>query len=387
MADEINGSIYFPLACQAFRLAGQTDLAVPPKNLSEFRSNYALVAGEGPLGRYSENHHAYPGDRSQGDFCVQWPGKPNDKTVYPISFTSVNGKSCIVISDGKTVYDYNELRLAAGLEPIVACLMAYGANISPVKQALVDDSHWVTIYGWLDGYDVVWSQFPAAGNAISVLHQSPGCKARVAINLVTAEQKEKMDASEGDTYVPLVADLEIPGGSVKCQVYAGQGNTFAPDGVAIPVAGIERRIADGYDFPEPMTSEHVVNYMLEADGVQGCLTASTEFRAAFSVINGYELDGSVDAVEFAKTIRHLRFANNDDQQAFKDLRVSLNELIPGIPIEIAFEQGSPEGLGVGSMAERANLLLDPGQDTFEIPQSIAHGLGANNQASAPAHSR
>jgi hypothetical protein len=127
-------------------------------------------------------------------------------------------------------------------------VLAFGANMCPgslkAKYQKVgrDDALVVpTVYGSLDGYDVVWSGVPGVnGNFTANLYHGPetaGTNVQVGVNFLTREQLLVMHATELN-YNLAAIEVTVAGGPMTVYYYTGKDSVLIQDGAPVAVAGV-----------------------------------------------------------------------------------------------------------------------------------------------------
>lgn len=158
-------------------------------------------------------------------------------------------------------------------------ILGYGANMCPAsikskftKVGRPDAEIVPTIYGQLNGFDVVWSGGPGVnGNFIANLYNGPETEqttATVGVNFLTTEQLLVMHATEL-SYDLSTVDVDVDGAIVKALVYAGVDDILIRDGKPVAVSAIK---AHGRDI-EVATTRELLDDMLRDEDILQALQA------------------------------------------------------------------------------------------------------------------
>lgn len=172
-------------------------------------------------------------------------------------------------------------RGAAGMNDRIP-ILAYGANMCPAsikskfsKVGREDAEIVPTIYGELDGYDVVWSGGPGVnGNFIANLYTGPettDTTIAVGVNFLTEEQLLVMHGTEL-AYDLTMVNVVVDGKPIKALVYAGIDDILVKDGKPVAVEAIkasDRAL-------ETASTRQLLDEMLADDQVSAMLVAAGE---------------------------------------------------------------------------------------------------------------
>jgi hypothetical protein len=131
-------------------------------------------------------------------------------------------------------------------------VLAHGSNRSPAQlarkfmdRAWRGDTTVPVVYGWLDGYDVVYAAHVARYGAVtSTLCHAPGVRARVAVTWLAPEQLAYMHETERMNYSygrlpPGAFRPEVGPAPASLYVYVGNHGPFLVDGRPTALAAIE----------------------------------------------------------------------------------------------------------------------------------------------------
>lgn len=246
--------------------------AESPRSISAFETNYN--------GGYPHN---YPGERPATSFLADTTNvlAAAEGMVYPMMTTQDHTGRLRVeakLDDNSRRIDLDDLLHELnqpGINDRIP-LVAYGANVCPAamqaKFALDDNPEAgvvPTLYATMPGYEAVWQEKPGQrGNGMATLYKGPettDANIQVAVNFLTPEQLLLLHQGEKNYDLGYVGQVTLEtGATIPALIYVGNEPVVLKDGHPIAIAAIPRDT----NVLEPMTSEEVVDYMLDHEGTR-----------------------------------------------------------------------------------------------------------------------
>lgn len=305
----------------------------------------------------------YPGIRPETSFLL------DGREVYGASAKNVGGKLEFAVEsvDGSS-YPLNEYLHGKNV-PVMEDripVLAYGANMCPASiyskfdKVGRPDAHIVpTLYGHLQGYDVVWSGGPGVnGNFIANLYDGPETQdttVTVGVNFLTKEQLLVMHATEL-AYDLTMVDVDIDGVRVKACVYAGVDRILMRDGHPVAVEGISaepgtRHLASG-------TTRELVDWMIGLPEIQ-------------SELKGQGADTIVSADDYVENTRQLVAVKGAKLARKKAIHAALAEsghsLTYKLPVEVSAMQSWANPSTIPTYGEQLQGIIH--KDIYVLPTS------------------
>lgn len=276
--------------------------------------------------------HRYPGERPETSFLT------DGTDVMPITFSAETSQFEVTTTHGvQAVDDWLDSQGATKLEDRIP-VVSYGANLCPktLRKKLTYEGRpdlqiVPTVYGWMDGVDVVWHERPSLrGSFFAELYAGPevaNTKAEVGVTFLTPEQLLFIHKTEANYDFGQFSTIEItPEMTIPALLYVGSAGILLKDGKPIGVEGVKRQnavlsagrskdmLAYVLQFPEVRAVASEAYGIPEAE-----LTPDTYTQAALALPAGKR---KMPAVATEEPIRALGLAGTVSMSAAADHRFS-----------------------------------------------------------------